>query len=53
MEATESGCSLERIGVPVTDLLFAALMLTAAGCVLWAATWLRNYVMRQYRIVKR
>lgn len=37
----------------MTDLLFAALMLTAAGCVLWAATWLRNYVMRQYRIVKR
>ena len=37
----------------MTDILFAALMLTAAGCVLWAATWLRNYVMRQYRIVKR
>lgn len=37
----------------MTDLLYAVLMLTFGGCILWAFTWLRNYVMRQYKIVKR
>lgn len=37
----------------VTDILFAALMLTFGGCLLWAFDWLRRYVLGNYRIVKR
>lgn len=37
----------------MTDLLYAALMLTFGACLLWAFDWLRRYVLGNYRIVKR
>lgn len=37
----------------IADILYAALMLTFGGCIIWAITWLRSYVMRQYKIVRR
>lgn len=37
----------------MTDILYAALMLTFGGCLLWAFDWLRRYVLGNYRIVKQ
>jgi len=36
----------------VKDVLFAALMLTAGACTIWAVDWLRRY-LRNFRIVRR
>ncbi len=37
----------------IESIVFAALMLTAGGCVYWAALWVRRNILGQYRIVNR